>query len=113
MKKNPPLPAETLDIIFTTENGQLRTNLPLEQVVLFRALDNKLVFEAFLQLIYQSVATKQVLGDTNIIEIAEQTGEIMLPALPKIEKLFKISTCITTKSPKPEWWSNFDGKFYY
>lgn len=90
-----------LDIIFTHENGQLQTTLPLSELKEIGAFESKGKFENTLLLFWKAVNYSRPLQEQ----------------CPELPKLLKISYCIYVEYDYefavPEWYNDQEGKFYY
>lgn len=85
-----------LDIIFTHEKGQSRMTLSLDESP--NVFLGKDFFESRLKWMWQVANSLRGMGDE----------------IRQTPKLFKISTrVIEPTKPLPDWYKEFDGKFYY
>lgn len=96
-----------LEIIFTHERGQSLLTIDLNTLHSLESCiyESKGSFEKHLNFLWEAAAT---------FRPVEFNGFEIVNYVPDIPKLIKISTCHYTKIfALPEWWGDWDGKFYY
>jgi hypothetical protein len=92
---------EVLDVIFTHEKGQNQITIPLPTLSKAGFFEDKEKFEFGLLSFFEAATTFRAVG----VDV-DKAG--------KIPRLVKISTCIYTETDfLPEWYEDWNGKFYY